>query len=570
MKKIMHYLRPYVSLMCLGLTIKFIGTLMDLALPWILSYIIDDVVPRGSKTGIFLWGGVMILCAAVSILGNISANRIAAKVSRNTTEHIRHDLFVRTMRLSCAQTDRFTLPSLISRLTSDTYNVHNMFSMIQRMGVRAPILLIGGICVTITLEPVLTLVLVAVLPLIALVVWLVSRRGIPLYTSVQNAIDRIVRKVQENMTGVRVIKALSKSDYERARFDEINKDAVRCEQRAGMVMNITSPVMNLLLNGGLTAVIVVGAFRVNAGLTQPGKIIAFLSYFTIILNAMMMVTRIFVMLSKGSASGRRIAEVLEAEPDFELTERNHVDNGYHIEFDNVTFSYNKTEPNISELSFGLRHGQTLGIIGATGSGKTTIVNLLMRFYDPDSGVVRIDGDDIRGIPEDELRKRFGVVLQNDFLMADTISENIRFGRDISDEDILRAAELAQADAFIREKEDGYNYVLTVMGANLSGGQKQRMFIARALAGNPEILILDDSSSALDYKTDAALRSALRRSCEGVTKVIVAQRVSSIRSADLIIMLDDGRVIGKGTHSELMKNCESYREIAETQMGDGIE
>ncbi|HQD71825.1 MAG TPA: ABC transporter permease, partial [Clostridiales bacterium] len=263
MKKIIHYLRPYIPLMCLGLTIKFIGTIMDLALPWILSYIIDDVVPRGSKTGIFLWGGAMILCAAVSIVGNISANRIAAKVSRNTTERIRHDLFARTMRLSCSQSDRFTLPSLISRLTSDTYNVHHMFSMMQRRGVRAPILLVGGICVTITLEPVLTLVLVAVLPLLALVVWLVSRHVIPLYTLVQNAIDKIVRKVQENITGVRVIKALSKSDYERARFDEINKDAVKREQRAGMVTNITSPVMNLLLNGGLTAVIVVGAFRVN-------------------------------------------------------------------------------------------------------------------------------------------------------------------------------------------------------------------------------------------------------------------------------------------------------------------
>ena len=570
MRTIFRYLKPYAAGMFLGLSIKFLGTIMDLALPYILSYILDDVAPTKNIRLIFIWGGVMILCSALAIIGNIIANRMASKVARDTTERLRHDLFAKISLLSCAQTDKFTIPSLISRLSSDSYNVHQMIGMMQRLGVRAPILLIGGICVTMTLDPYLTLVLVCILPLLGLAVYIVSKKGIPMYTRVAEAIDSMVRKVQENMTGVRVIKALSKSGYERERFDEINTEVVRRDQRVGIIMSATNPIMNLLLNTGLAIVIIVGAFRVNSGMTKPGAIIAFLSYFTIILTAMMSITRMFINYSKGAASAKRIEEVLLEKEDLTIGEKNHenVPDGSYLEFRHVSFSYDKVENNLTDIDFKLGRGMTLGIIGATGSGKSTLVNLLLRFYDPDSGEIRIGGDDIRGLPSSELHTRFGIAFQNDFLFADTIRANIDFGRGLSDEAVKEAAAAAQADSFIREKDGGYEYRLTVKGANLSGGQKQRLLIARALAGRPDILILDDSSSALDYKTDADMRRAVHLGYSGATSIIIAQRISSIMNADLILVIDEGRVIGRGSHDELLESCESYREIARVQMEVG--
>lgn len=566
MQTILSRLRPHLSRMCLQFVIKFAGTIMDLMIPWMLSYILDTIVPTGDIRGVVLWGALMILCAAAALVGNVTANRMATGISRKVTRQLRHDLFERISLLSSRQTDAYTIPSLIARLSSDTYNVHTMIDRMQRLGIRAPILLLGGIVVTLTLDPVLTLVLVLALPLLAIVVVTVSRKGVPLYTKTQLALDHLIRKVQENMAGVRVIKALSKTEYEKEKFDEANAEVIRREQRAGMLMAITNPVMNLLLNTGLTAVIVVGAFRVNWGLTQPGKIIAFLSYFAIILNALMMVTRMFVMYSKGAASARRIEEILMTPEDMPVGEADHIESGNHIEFKNVTFSYNKKHNNIEDISFSLKRGETLGIIGPTGSGKTTVLNLLLRFYDPDAGEVRIGGDLVSGIPPEVLHTKFGVVFQNDFLFADTIRENIDFGRLLTDEQIRRAAETAQAD-FIEEKEGGISHTLTVKAANLSGGQKQRLLIARALAASPEILVLDDCSSALDYKTDALFRQALHRNFADTTTLIVAQRVSSILHAQKIMVMDEGRVIGYGTHEELLESCESYREIYEAQMGE---
>lgn len=509
MKTVLHYLRPRLGIMSVGLLIKFFGTVAELLLPWMLSVILDEAVPAGALGGILFWGGLMVLCAAAALGGNVIANRLACSTSRDVTRRLRHDLFARVMQLSCAQEDAFTTPSLISRLTSDTYNVHQMVDRMQRLGVRAPILLVGGIALTLSLEPVLTLVLIATLPLLGLVVWFVSTRGIRLYTRTQLALDALVRRAQESMAGIRVIHALSKGDYERARFDEANARAVNCDQRAGFLMNVTNPAMNLLLNTGLTVVIVLGAYRVNAGLAQPGSIIAFLSYFTIILNALMMVSRLFVMYSKGAASGRRIAEVLAAPADLAPQNIPPVQEDAFLRFDHVSFSYDKVKDTLSDVSFSLKRGQTLGIIGPTGSGKTTILWLLLRFYDPDSGAVRLNGRDVRSIPPEVLHSKFGVVFQNDFLYADEIGENIDFGRGISPEQTAAAARTAQAD-FIAQRKGGFSAQLAAKGANLSGGQKQRVLLARALAADPEILLLDDSSSALDYKTDAARwRATLR-------------------------------------------------------------
>lgn len=570
MRTVFQYLRPQYGRLALQLTIKFIGTITELFLPWMLSHILDDIVPQKDMVQVYIWGVFMMIAAAVALLGNVTANRMSTRISRRFTQKLRHDTYARVTYLSSRQTDSFTLPSLISRLTSDTYNVHQMVDRMQRLGVRAPILLLGGICVTFSLEPVLTLVLVATLPLLGVVVFTVSRKGIPLYVSVQEAVDSMVRKVQENMTGVRVIKALSKTDYEKGCFDEVNREVVRRDQHAGIIMATTNPVMSLLLNLGLTAVVVVGAFRVNAGVSQAGKIIAFLSYFTIVLNALLMVSRLFMIYSKGAASAKRIEEILQTPMEPIPGDPAPRTSQYHVEFKNVSFSYNKakgkTRDDLSDINFALKRGETLGIIGPTGSGKSTILSLLMRFYDVDSGEIRINGKRIEGIPDEELHTMFGVVFQNDFILADSIRENVDFGRGISDEDLLIAAKFAQAD-FIETKEGGLSHMLTAKGSNLSGGQKQRLLIARALAGKPEILVLDDCSSALDYKTDKALRGALRQNFRDTTTIIVAQRISSILHADHILVLDSGRVIGAGTHETLLETCPDYREIYDVQMGE---
>ena len=568
MRKILAYLRPYVSKMALGITIKFIGTIMDLFLPWILSYLIDVIVPKENMREILFYGALMLFCSVAAWAGNVLANRMASRVARDTTQSLRHDLFARISYLSCRQTDAFTIASLESRLTSDTYNIHQMIGMMQRLGIRAPILLLGGIAITLFLEPELTLVLLAVLPFVAFVVFHISRKGIPLYTQLQKSVDRMVRVVRENASGIRVIKALSKTDYEKNRFSRVNGEVVERETKASVTMAASNPLMNLFLNAGLTLVVVAGAFRVYGGQTQTGTILAFLTYFTIILNAMLSINRMFVLYSKGAASAKRISEVLDAPEDLQVGQRDHKDSEYHIAFEHVSFAYHTGRSSVvSDISFALKRGETLGIIGATGCGKSTLIHLLIRFYDPDSGVIRINGDDIRGIPPEELHSKFGISFQNDVLFSDTIEENIRFGRELQRQAVEEAAECAQARWFINELDEGMDYQLAIRGSNLSGGQKQRVLISRALAAHPEILVLDDSSSALDYQTDARLRQALSQQFQNTTTIVVAQRISSVRHADHILMLENGKEIGYGTHEALMASCAPYRDIAVSQMGE---
>jgi len=566
LKKVLNYLKPYTLRMIIGFIIKVSGTFMDLGLPWVLAYILDDVIPYKKVSLILWWGLAMILLSIGARSFNIIANRMAARVARNATEKLRHDLFEKILSLSGTQLDHFTVPSLESRMTTDTYNIHNMIGLMQRLGVRAPIILIGGIIITSTLEPVLTLVLVAVLPFLGLVVYAVSKKGIPLYLELQKSVDKMVRIVRENITGVRIIKALSKTASEKRRFSRINDEVVGKEQTAGMTMAVTSPIMNLLLNLGLTFVVVVGAYRVNSGASEPGKIVAFLSYFTIMLQAVMAITRIFVVYSRASASASRIAEVLETAEDLEVKAAQSTTGKpeYHIAFEHVDFSYTN-EPCILDMNFGIKKGGSLGIIGSTGAGKTTLVNLLMRFYDVTRGRITIDGQDIRSFDKQELRRRFGVVFQNDVLFADKVYENISIGRELPVERIFESAEHAQAAAFIEELDDRLDFKLAIKGSNLSGGQKQRLLVARALAGKPEILILDDSSSALDYKTDSLLRKAIRENYKGTTTIVIAQRISSVMKLDHILVLEEGQMVGYGTHDELLENCEVYKEIYQSQM-----
>lgn len=578
---ILKYLRPYFGRMGVGFLIKFIGTIMDLCIPYILAYIIDSIIPVGDRGMIFLWGGIMLICSILALAGNVTANRMASKVASDATEKIRHDLFSKTMYLSNAQTDAFTKPSLISRMTTDTYNVHQALGRLQRLGVRAPILLLGGICVTFTLDPVMACVLLATLPVLGAITVYVSRRSIPMYGGLQEANDRFVRMVREDIAGIRVIKALSKTEYETEKFRGINKEVVERERKNGMVMAIINPSMNILLNLGLVGVILVGAYRVNQGTSEVGKILAFTTYFTIILNAMLSISKMFTILSKAIASGDRIWQVLESEADMQVLEQIYEEadseendceetdsEQAEIEFSDVTFSYLKGGiPNIQNLSFRIKKGQTLGIIGEIGSGKSTILNLMMRMYDTDNGTIRISGRDVRTYQPEELKKKFGVVFQNDTIFEDTIAGNVTLGREIQEKQVKEALFHAQASEFVEGRAEREEEALNIKGANLSGGQKQRVLIARALADRPEILVLDDSSSALDYRTDARLRKSIRENFTDTTLVMVAQRVSSIRNADLILVMEDGALIGRGTHEELMLNCSTYAEIAHSQMAE---
>jgi ATP-binding cassette subfamily B protein len=564
MKFIARYLRPQMQAIIIGLSIKFTGTVIELLLPWMLSVILDDIVPRQDMRGMAIWAFLMALSVGGALLGNAIANRKATRVSRDFTQVVRRDLFDKITRLSCAQIDTHTVPSLVSRLTNDTYNLHQMVDRMQRLGVRAPIMLLGGVSITFAMEPVLALVLLAVLPLMALLVFVVTGKGINMYTSTQAALDNMIRRAQESIAGIRVIRALSKEDYEEKRFAEASGAVAENDYRAAALMSLTNPAMNFLLNIGLTLVVVVGAFRVNSGLTSPGAIVAFLSYFTIILNAIMTASRLFVVYTKGVASGQRIAEILSLPAELEVEERTPGTGNAHIRFENVGFSYAKVWENLSGISFEVGHGETLGVIGATGSGKTTLIQLLLRFYDPDNGAVYLDGQDLRAIPPEILHTKFGVVFQNDFLYSGSIAENIDLGRGLPKEKLIAAANAAQA-SFIDERRGGYEGELAPGGADLSGGQRQRLLIARALAARPDVLIFDDSSSALDYKTDAALRRALKAEFAGTTKLIVAQRISSIQNADKILVLDEGRIIGCGTHEQLLERCPVYRDIAEFQL-----
>ena len=566
MKGILKYIRPYGAYMLLTLFLKFVAAMMDLLIPSLLAKIIDDIVPTREVRLVFLWGGIMLVCAVFSITTNVRANRMAEISAGGMTEKLRHDLFAKVTYLSAKQMDDFTVSSAVSRLTSDTYNVNRMFARMQRLGVRGPILLIGGIFITMTMEPKLTLVLVAALPLIILIVWIVTTKSIPIYGKQQKKLDEMVRVLQENITGVRVIRALSRTEYERARFDSVNENLAGIEQDAGRVSAASSPATTLVLNLGLTAVIITGAYLVEKGETGAGAIIAFLSYFTIILNAMLGITKIFVMCSKGMASLSRIMEVMEAPEQMSVLPEVRDSGAPLVEFKDVTFSYNKKGDHLSHISFALEKGESLGIIGATGSGKSTIVNLLLRFYDTDKGSIWIDGRRIDTVPYQELRELFGVVFQNDYLMAASMEENIDFFRGLTREEITRAAGHAQAEAFIREKEGRMDAKVAVRGNNLSGGQKQRIMIARALAAKPRILILDDASSALDYRTDAKLRKELHTHFKDTTRITIAQRISAIQGADHILVLEDGKSIGYGTHQELLANCQEYRLIYELQMG----
>ena len=593
MKFIFSYVKKYRVMVAFGMLIKLSAALAELLLPYVLEHLIDDVAPLQKTGPVLAWGAVMLILVVYVRQANVKANRTAVGVAKRSIYEIRRDLFWKSVNLSGGQLDAFGLPSLNSRMTSDSYNLQSFIQSSQTMGIRAPILLFGGIAITLTMDLGLASILCIMAPVLITAVVYVSMRGIPLYEKVQKSVDDIVRIMRENITGIRVVKALSKEDYEMGRFEDANREMANRDIKAGIVMALPGPIMTFMLNIGLTIVVIVGAYRVNGGITQPGVILAFLTYFNMILMGVMGLNRIFMLMSKANASATRIAAVVNSEEELQpvsAEEAAETEREGYIVFDHVTFSYGKhpeaaeteealeedaamarfdgleRQKCLEEIDFTVKKGGSLGIIGATGCGKTTVINLLMRFYDADEGHIFIDGRDVRTYDKDELHRLFGVVFQNDVIFADSLKENISFGRDVGTEEMRRAAGDAMAREFIESYEDTYDHRAVVRGANLSGGQRQRVLIARALAAAPQILVLDDSSSALDYKTDAALRKAIREHHADTTTIIIAQRISSIMGLDDIIMLEEGKVIGHGTHEELLRDCAMYQEIYRTQMG----
>lgn len=567
MKWVLKYLAPMRLRIAVGICIKTIGTFAELLIPFLLSYILDFVIDKNDVNKILIYGVLMAICAVIASIGNVVANRMAAKTTMLFSTKMRENLFFKTLNLSSRNVDYFTIPSLEARITSDTYNVQNFIGMMQRMGIRAPILLLGGTAITMMMDVKLALVMLATLPLIFVVVYGIARKGVPLYDNVQKSVDGMVRVVREDAQGIRVIKALSKIDYENRRYDVANAKLMKNETLAGIITGIANPVMTLLMNMGIIAVIAVSAYFVSKNTSSTADVIAFMQYFTLISMAMMSLSRMFVMYTKCVASAKRISQIMNSESELGLIDDDGSGNcDLHVSFEGVSFSYLGKTKNVNDISFSLRKGESLGIIGATGSGKSTLIRLLMRFYDTDSGIVRINGRDIRSYDQNELTRMFGVVFQNDFIYADSIEENIRFGREISHEDIVSAAKIAQAHDFITAMSDGYAHTVSSGGTNLSGGQRQRLLISRAIAGHPDILILDDASSALDYKTDSNLRKAISESIPDTTVITVAQRVSAVKNCDLILVLENGEIIGSGKHDELMENCVQYKEISDSQMG----
>ena len=582
MKYVIRYVKPHIPTMIFGFTIKFTGTILDLMIPYILSYIIDEVTPRNDIGLVIRWGLMMAVCAALVLVCNVWANRVASAVSRDSIEALRHDLFYKISYLSSSQVDAFTIPSLVTRMTTDTYNLHRTLNMIQRMGVRAPILMLGGVVVTMFIDPWLSAILCFLIPFMILAVARISRKSIPLFGKAQIAADAMIRVVRENATGIRVIKALSRTEYEKDRYETVNSRLNAAEAKASITMAASGPLINLMLNTGLAAVIVVGAWRVSTGAMKPGAIVAFLTYFTIILNSVMAISRLITMSSKAIASAGRVEEVMMTPQDMEIrpwTGRPETAPGAspdapdmasgkrppHMEFDHVSFSYNKRAYNLSDLSFSLEHGQSLGIIGPTGAGKTTFINLLMRFYDIDSGSILVDGRNISDITRKSLRLSYSMVLQDTWLFYGTIYENIAYGRpDATREEVIAAAKAARIHTYIESLPQGYDTLLIDDGTNISKGQKQLLTIARALLMQTPMLILDEATSNVDTRTEHQIQAAMRALMADKTCFVVAHRLSTIRNADCILVVRDGNVVERGTHEELMRQKGFYYEMHQAQ------
>lgn len=572
--KVLKYLKRYWLIAALSPLFMILEVSMDLLLPDLMSRIVDDGVLPGDMEVIFSVGLRMLIVAVIGCFGGIMAGIFGTTASQRFSCDLRKDAFSRVMNMSFQQTDSFTTGSLVTRLTNDITACQDFVAMALRMMVRTLMQFIGGIYMVLKINVSFGLILLVMLPIQLVIILVVLKKGSPLFGIVQSKLDRVNSVVQENVTGARVVKAYTREEYETKRFSAANNDLCETNLRVQKLMALLMPILFILMNASVIAVIFIGGKQVEAQSLEVGKVMAAITYITQILMSMMMIGMMFQMVTRASASAKRIAEVLDTEPaikdgGFDGT----TDERGTVEFRNVSFRYPNVHANnvLNNISFKVGKGETVAILGATGCGKTSLVSLIARFYDATEGEVLVDGVNVKEYDTAALRKKIGFVLQKSELFSETIEQNIRWGNaEATDEEVRRAARIAQADEFIESFTDGYKDMITEKGSSLSGGQKQRLSIARAIAKKPEILVFDDSMSALDLSTDAKLQRALKENLSGTTVIMIAQRVASVMSADRIAVIDNGRLAAFDSHANLMKYCEVYQDIYSSQMREGDE
>ena len=574
MTKVLRYLRKYWVIAALSPLFMILEVSMDLLLPDLMSRIVDEGVLPGDMEVIFSVGLRMLIVAFIGCFGGIMAGIFGTTASQRFSCDLRKDAFSRVMNMSFQQTDSFTTGSLVTRLTNDITACQDFVAMALRMMVRTLMQFIGGIYMVLKINVSFGLILLVMLPIQLVIILVVLKKGSPLFGIVQSKLDRVNSVVQENITGARVVKAYTREEYETNRFSVANNELCETNLRVQKLMALLMPILSVLMNASVIAVIFIGGKQVEAQSLEVGRVMAAITYITQILMSMMMIGMVFQMVTRASASAKRIAEVLDTEPAIK-------DGGFDgetqeqgtVEFRSVSFRYPNVHANnvLSDISFKVSRGETVAILGATGCGKTSLVSLIARFYDATEGEVLVDGVNVKEYDTAALRRKVGFLLQKSELFSETIEQNIRWGNSkATDEEVRRAAETAQASEFIESFTDGYKDMITEKGSSLSGGQKQRLSIARAIAKKPEILIFDDSMSALDLSTDAKLPRALRENLGDTTVIMIAQRVASVMKADRIAVIDNGRLVAFDSHANLLESCEVYKDIYSSQMREGDE
>ena len=570
MKRLAVYLKNYKPHLIFGPFFKLLEAIFELIVPLVMAQVIDEGISGGAGTGYILTRGLIIL--ALGVIGLCCAlicQYAASKCSQGYGTLLRNDLFAHVNKLSYKELDKFGAATLVNRLTADVNQLQNMVAMMIRLFIRAPFLVIGAAVMAMIINLKLSLVFLAAAPLIAFVLYMIMSRTVPHYRTVQKKLDTVTGITRENLSGVRVVRAFANQEYERARFKDAAEDLTRTSNTVGAISALLNPLTFAIINVAILAILYFGGGIVESGEMTQGEIIAFVNYMTQISLALVVVANMVILITKSSASANRVLEVLETQPS--ITDEGNLPvpedgNAPAVEFENVCFGYGEGNYALDCLSVSVRKGETIGVIGGTGSGKSTLVNLIGRFYDVSEGSVKLFGTDVRKYPLDQLRTTVAYVPQKAVLASGTIRSNMQWAKkDATDEEIWRALEIAQAADFVRAKRKGLDEVVERDGRNFSGGQRQRLTIARALVGSPRIIVFDDSSSALDFATDYALRKAIAESKGDTTVFWVSQRATSIKNADKIIVLDEGEVKGIGAHAELFDSCDVYREICLSQV-----
>lgn len=574
MFKLFSYLKSYPKMVVLAPLLMLLEVAMDLLQPRLIAMVVDQGIATGDLSLIMRIGLTMIGVAIIGMMAGVGCTIASSIASEGFAADLRTDLYRKVQSFSFANLDRFKTASLITRLTNDVLQVKNIVYMALRIVIRAPFMCIGGIMMAVLINARLTLSLVVAIPLLVLALSIAIARGFPLFAIVQQKLDRVNEVIRENLSGVRVVKAFVRADFEKTRFAQANQELIEITVKASRMVALVLPIILLILNLSIVAVLWFGGIQINQGNMQVGQLIAFINYLTQILTSLLMVAFILMAVSRAKASADRINEVLESEVD--IKDRTGADSSSITEgklrFENVSFRYQgaKGEPVLKNISFEAKPGETVAIIGATGAGKSTLINLIPRLYEPTAGRILIDGKDIKDLKLNTLRKSISVVLQESLLFSGSIDDNLKLGhQDASPEEVSQAARVAQADYFITSFPEGYQTQLGQKGVNLSGGQKQRLAIARALLKKSKILILDDSTSAVDVGTEARIQRGLRDLMKQCTTIVIAQRISTVHQADKILVLDDGEIVAQGSSTELLKSCKIYQDIYTSQLGKGV-